>query len=141
MAVGNNPRSLADILADVANEFTKLVTTEARLARAEMSEEMSDLALALGLVVGGAVLLIPALVILLQGGVAALMLADIPLVGAALIVGGVALLVGIVLVLVGISWLKRARPVPTKTIEQLQHDMAAAKDQLRYDNGTTKRAA
>ena len=141
MAVGSDPRSLTDIMAGVVHEFTNLVSKETRLARAEMSEKMNDLALALALLVGGAVLLIPAFVILLQAGVVALQIAEIQQVWATLIVGGAALAVGIVLVTIGIRWLKAARPIPTKTIEQLQQDAAVAKHQLRSDNGTTKRAA
>jgi hypothetical protein len=141
MAAANDPRSLTDILAAVVNEFTNLVFKETQLARAEMSEKLNDLLLALALAGGGAVVLVPALVILLQAAVAGLEVAEIPTVWATLIVGGAALLVGIVLVLVGIRWLKSLRPVPTKTIDQLQHDAALAKSQMGYDDGTTKRAA
>src|SRR5947209_1696305 len=129
MAAANDQRSLADILAAVVNEFTTLVFKETQLARAEMTEKLNDLLLALALAGGGAVLLVPALVILLQAAVAGLELADIPTVWATLIVGAAALLVGIVLVIVGIRWIKALRPAPDKTIDQLQQDAALAKSQ------------
>lgn len=79
--------------------------------------------------------------ILLQSAVTALVDAKIPVVWAALIVGGVAFLIGLVLLAIGVSRLKAARPVPTRTIEQLQRDAEIAKQQVRSDYGTPKRAA
>ena len=55
-------RSIPDLLGDVVNNFTLLVRKETQLARVEMSEKLGDLALGIGLLVGGAILLIPALV-------------------------------------------------------------------------------
>ena len=114
---------------------------EARLARTEMSEKISDLAIGMGLLVGGSVLLIPALVVLLQSAVTALVDANLRLVWAALIVGGATLLIGLVLLALGINRLKAARPVPDRTIEQLQRDAKVAKQQVRTDDDTSKRAA
>jgi len=45
-------------LRTTANNFTLLVRKEAQLARVEISEKLGNLALDLGLLVGGAVLLI-----------------------------------------------------------------------------------
>jgi hypothetical protein len=123
------------------NNFTLLVRKETQLARSEMSEKIGDLALGIGLLVGGAVLLIPALVVLLQSAVTALVDAKIPLVWSALIVGGATLLIGLVLLAIGVSRLKAARPVPTRTIAQLEQDAEIAKHQVRHDYGTTERAA
>ena len=52
MTVGNYPRSISDILSDVVNQFSTLVRKEVQLARAEMSEKITDLTLGLGLLVG-----------------------------------------------------------------------------------------
>jgi hypothetical protein len=95
----------------------------------------------LGLLVGGAVLLIPALVILLEAAVAGLVAAGIGSAWSALIIGGAALLIGLILLAIGIGRLKAARPVPTRTIEQLQLDAEVAKSQVRDEDGTSKRAA
>ena len=139
--VRNYPRSIPDILPDIVNQFSTLITKEAQLARAEMSEKITHLTLGLGLLVGGSVLLVPALVILLQAAVAALIAAEIATVWATLIVGGAALAIGGALLAVGISRLKAARPIPTKTIEQFQQDAEVAKSQLRDDDGAPDRAA
>jgi hypothetical protein len=117
------------------------VRAETRLARAEMSEKLSDLALGIGLLVGGAVLLIPAFVILLQAAVSALVDAGLGETWAALIVGVAALAVGGVLLALGIGRLRAARPVPERTIEQLERDVEVAKQQVRNDDDPTLRAA
>src|SRR5256885_15146111 len=72
MAFATSNRSIADVLRDVIAQVTTLLRKETELARVELSENISRAALGLGLIVGGAVLLIPALVILLEAAVAAL---------------------------------------------------------------------
>jgi hypothetical protein len=120
---------------DVVKDLAVLVRKETQLARAEMSEKIGDLAL------GDSVLLIPALVVLLQSAVTALVDAKIPLVWAALIVGGATLLIGLILLALGIARLKAARPLPTRTIAQLQLDAEVAKQQVRNNHETSQRAA
>ena len=62
-------RSLPDVFTDLIAQLTTLLRKEGQLARAEISENIGAAANGLGFVVGGAVLLIPALVILLQTAV------------------------------------------------------------------------
>jgi uncharacterized membrane protein YqjE len=101
MAFANSNRSIADLLRDVIAQLTSLLRKEAQLARVELSENVSRAALGLGLIVGGAVLLIPALVILLQAAVAALEQNAMRPAEAAGIVGGCALVLGFILVAIG----------------------------------------
>ena len=129
-------RSIPEIFTDVVNQFTALLGKESQLARTEMSEKITQVAVGLGLIVGGSVLLTPALVILLQAGVSALITNNIvreP--WAPLIVGGVVFLIGIVLLLVGMSRLRAEALMPNKTIHQIQNDVSVAKRQMRetYD--------
>ena len=138
--IASNKRSIPDLFTDVVKQSTILVRKEAQLARAEMSDKITDLGLGIGLLVGGSVLLIPALVILLQAAVTALVNAKIAMVWASLIVGGAALAIGVVLLALGALRLKAAQPIPSKTIEQLQHDTEMARYQLRDGHGTTERA-
>jgi hypothetical protein len=134
-------RSFPDIFTDLFRQTTTLLSKEGQLARAEMSEKMSQIAVGIGLLVFGAVLLIPALVILLDAGVAALVRRGFEPPIAALIVGGAALAFGLILALIGLSRLKAKRLMPTRTIEQLQQDAAVAKHQMRSDNEQIQRAA
>jgi len=53
MAVSNYARSIPDIFVDAVNQFTSLVRKETQLARTEMSEKLTELAVGLGLLVGG----------------------------------------------------------------------------------------
>jgi hypothetical protein len=141
MSVTSFNRSIPEVLADAMNQFTILVRKETQLARTEMSEKLGDLAVGIGLLVGGSVLLIPALVILLEAAANALIDAGIGAAWAALIVGVIALALGGVLLALGISRLRAARPIPTRTIEQLQRDAEVAKQQVRNHDDPTERAA
>jgi len=125
-------RSLADIFTDVMTQLTMLLRKEGQLARTEMSEKITQVAVGLGLIVGGSVLLTPALVILLQAGVSALItskIVDEP--WAPLIVGGGVLFIGLILLLVGMSRLRAEALVPSRTIQQIQNDMRVARQQAR----------
>ena len=76
--------------------------------------------------------LLPALVILLQAGVSALITNNIVMEPwAPLIVGGAVFLIGIILLLIGISRLKADALMPNKTIHQIQRDVSVAKQQVR----------
>jgi hypothetical protein len=134
-------RSLPQIVTDLVHQVTSLVGCEMKLARTEVSENISRAAIGLGLIVGGAVLLIPALVVLLDAAVAALIESGIAAHWSALIVGGAALLLGLILVFVGINRLKAKNLVPSRTIEQLQRDASVAAQQVRDTHVTTHRAA
>jgi len=86
-------RTVPGILTDLLTQFTQLLRTEGELARTELSGKVNQVGTGLALVVGGAVLLIPALVVLLGAAVAALERAGYPPHWSALIVGGAALIV------------------------------------------------
>jgi uncharacterized membrane protein YqjE len=133
MAFANQNRSIADVLRDVITQVTTLLRKETELARVELSENVSRAAIGLGLIVGGAVLLIPALVILLEAAVAALEQNGMRPAEATAIVGGCALVLGFIFVAIGLSRLRVTSLMPNKTIQQLQQDAAAAKQQMRRD--------
>jgi membrane protein implicated in regulation of membrane protease activity len=122
------------IVTDLLGQFTHLLRKEGELARTEMSEKITQMAVALGLLVAGAVLIMPALVVLLFAAVAALDQGGMSSATAALVVGGAVLLLGLILVMIGVSRLKARKLVPRKTIHQLQEDVSVAKRQVRSDN-------
>lgn len=134
MSVTNNTRSLPEILTDVLTQLTTLLRKEGQLARAEISENLTKVAAGLGFVAGGAVLLIPALVVLLQAAVAALTEHGLASYWSALIVGGVVLVLGLVIAYLGANRLKIETIMPTKTIHQLQRDASVAKEQVRQSD-------
>ena len=134
MANGSLNRSLPDIFRDLVSQLTTLLRKEAELARAEVSEKIGQVTGSLVLLIIGAVLVMPALVVLLNAGVVALIDSGVHAATSALLVGGAALLIGIILLLVGIWRLKATSLVPDKTLEQLQRDAAAAKNQVRTNH-------
>ena len=127
----NNSRSVPEIVSDLFSQFTTLMRKEAQLARAEVSENIAGVGRGLGMIVGAAVLLIPALVILLQAGVAALTEGyGLASYWSALIVGGATLIVGIILASIGNSRLRTENIMPKRTVHQLQQDASVAKQQV-----------
>lgn len=132
MPVVDTSRPITDIFRDLLNQLTSLVRTEGELARAEMNEKIDQAARGLTLMLGGAVLLIPALVILLAAAVAAIMDRGVEPYWAALIVGGVALAVGVILMIAGKTAIKLNNLAPRKTVHQLRRDAAVAKQQMRH---------
>lgn len=140
MAFTSNRRTVPELLTSVVTQLTDLMRTEGQLARAEMSEKMTLAATGLGLIVGGAILLMPALVVLLEAAVAALVESGLAPYWSALAIGGACFIIGLILLLIGVRWLRAGRLIPDKTIQQLQRDAAAARSQVRIDH-VEKRAA
>ena len=133
-------RSLPQIFTDLISQLTTLLRKEGQLARAEISENIAAAAAGLGFIVGGAVLLIPALVILLEAAVDAMVKSGLSVLGAALIAGGVTLLIGLALIFVGVSRFRAEKLLPRRTLEQLQQDALAAKQQMRSTNDEQRAA-
>ena len=134
-------RSFADIISDLFAQLTTLMSKEAQLARAEISENVASIGRALAVVGAGAVLLIPALVILLEGVVAALSQeAGLAPYWSALIVGAVVLALGVILLMLGINRMKSGDVVPSRTVDQIRRDVSVAKEQVSQ-NHESRRAA
>src|SRR6516165_9221130 len=90
-------RSIPDLFGSIFRQTAELMRTEGMLARTEMSEKMSHMGTGLGLLVGGAVLAMPALVLLLSAAVAALIENGWAPYWASLLAGGIGLLLGLLL--------------------------------------------
>ncbi len=131
-------RSVPAILSDLITQLTDLVRNEGRLARVEMSEKAGQITSGLTTAIIGAVLLIPALVILLEAAVAAVQRGGIQDPWASLIIGGAALLLGFILLMIGMSRLKPEKLMPNRTIRQIQENAAIIKskasDQVSEDD-------
>jgi uncharacterized integral membrane protein len=124
-------RGVPDVIVDLLKEFTNLVRSEVRLARAEVSAKITMAGMGLALIVCGAALAVAALVILLEAGVDALVnQAGFTPWQAAVILGVAALVVAVILSVIGAYRLKAQNLAPRKTVEQLQRDAAVAKYQV-----------
>ena len=127
-------RSIPTILTDVLTDFATLLRKESQLARTELSEKLSQLALGLGLVIGGAVLIMPGLVVLLQAGVTALENTGLAPHWSALAVGGGTMIVGLILIGVGAARFKARNLMPARTVQQIKEDADVVKRQGRQNH-------
>jgi hypothetical protein len=140
MSMRYGERSIPDIVGDLLTQFPMLIRTESRLARAEMSENISKITTGIVLLAIGAVLLVPALVILLDAAVAALVRYGFQPAPAALIVGVVVLVVGLILAAIGIACMKAGNLVPDKTVRQVREDASVVKQQMRSSDDVQRAA-
>ena len=124
-------RSIPELLSDVLAQLAKLIGNEFDLAKAELSDKASQVGRAVAMIGAGAVIMIPALVVLLFAAAAGLMHAGFSDPIAYLIVGGVAVLLAAVLIMVGINRMSGDALKPSVTIDQLQRDKAAAKEMMQ----------
>jgi Putative Actinobacterial Holin-X, holin superfamily III len=124
-------RSLSELLSDVFAQLAKLIGKEFDLAKAELSSKASQVGLACAMIGAGAVIMIPALVLLLFAAAAALMHAGFSDPIAYLLTGGGAILIAAILIGVGISRMSSEALKPSITIGQLQRDKVAAKEMMR----------
>src|SRR5438105_11145518 len=134
MNPNTNGRTVADIVRDLLTETSTLLRKEGQLARAEISEKVDQAVRGLIFIAAGAVLLMPALVVLLGAAVAAIIDRGFDAANAALVVGGVALVVGLVLAVLGVRAIKIEQLRPDRTIAHVQRNVSLAKHQLRHES-------
>jgi hypothetical protein len=124
-------RSIPELLSDVLAQLAKLIGNEFDLAKAEMSDKAAQVGRAVAMIGAGAVIMIPALVLLLFAAAAALMRAGFSDPVAYLLTGGAAVLAAGILIGVGISRMSGEALKPSVTLDQLQRDKLAAKEMMR----------
>ena len=131
MAARDSARPLASLFTDLISEVTQLFQAEIRLVRAEMNEKVSRVANSGALIGAGAVVMLPAVFILLLAIVRWLEVAGLPDQWGLLIVGVVVAALGTLLLMKGINNLKGSALVPQRTIEQVRADFSVARAQVR----------
>jgi hypothetical protein len=124
-------RSLKDLLADLTESITTLFRKEIQLARAETSEKITQVGVAIGAIAGGGILALAALIILLQALVIGLTEVGVPAGWAALIVGVVVAIIAYVLIHKGTNDLKGANLAPNRTVDSLRRDAQVVKEQVQ----------
>jgi len=131
MAVPDDQRSVAELVGDAVNQFTKLIRNEMAIARAELTAKATQAALGVGFLVGGALLLIPAIVLLLMALAAWLVELGMSASVANLIAGVVGLLISATLAYVGKTKLTLDHLKPKRTMSEIERDIDAVKDTSR----------
>jgi hypothetical protein len=124
-------RSIPELFSDAVGQLAKLVGNEFELARAELSEKAGQVGRASAMIGAGAIVLMPALVLLLFALSAALIRGGFSEPVAYLLTGGGAALVSIALIATGLSRLSGDALKPSVTLDQVQRDKIAAKEMIR----------
>jgi Putative Actinobacterial Holin-X, holin superfamily III len=126
-----NSRSIPELFSVAVGQLAKLIGNEFELARAELSEKANQVGRAAAMIGAGAVILMPALVLVLFAVAAALIRGGFSEPVAYLLTGGGAALVSGVLIATGLSRLSGDALKPSLTLDQVQRDKAAAKEMVR----------
>jgi hypothetical protein len=129
MAMVDN-RSVPELFADALNQFSKLMRNEFALARAELSIKAGEAMRAVGLLIGAGLFVIPTIVLLLIALAAWFRELGLPASVSYFIAGVVGLAITAILAAIGSRNLKTNSLVPKRTLDQLQRDVAAAKEHV-----------
>lgn len=121
-------RSTLELISDAFNDASALLSTEAKLLRAEVNEKINFAVTAIGLMVGAAVFFIGALFLLLQTGVAFLVQWGLSAPVASLIMTLVSAGIGAALFFSGKKALTPDHLKPQRSMNQINRDVAMARD-------------
>lgn len=127
-------RPLMGLFADLWRETQTLVHQEAQLAKAELSEKVSQVATGAGEIAAGGAVLFAGFIVLLFAAVGAIELmipSDHAIWLAPLIVGLAVMIIGYILLSRGRKELKSESLVPERTMESLQRDARLAKEHVK----------
>jgi hypothetical protein len=124
-------RSISQLLGDSLSELAKLIQNEVDVARAELLEKASLVGSAAKLIGAGAVLMMPALVLILFAGAAALAQWGLNPALAYLFTGVAAAILSGALIWAGAERLSPRALAPTVTLAELQKDKSAARELMR----------
>jgi Putative Actinobacterial Holin-X, holin superfamily III len=124
-------RSIPELFSDAISQLAKLIGNEFELARAELSAKANLAGRAAAMIGAGAIILIPALVLLLFALASALIHAGLSDPVAYLLTGGGAALISGGLIWIGLRRLSSDALKPTVTLEQVQRDRLAAREMMR----------
>jgi hypothetical protein len=130
-ATQNDLRTISTLLGDALSQFAKLFQNEVDLAKAEFSEKIQKVGGAIGFIAGGAILVIPALVMALFALSAALISAGWSQSLSYLTSAIVAAVLAGVFLTIGINRLDARNLAPRETIRQLEKDKDTAKEMVR----------
>ena len=124
-------RSIPELFSDAVGQLAKLIGNEFALARAELFVKAGQAGRAAAIMGAGALIMIPALVMLLTAVASALMHAGLSDPVAYLITGASAAMISALLIMVGINRLSGDALKPTATMDEIQRDKAAAREMVR----------
>ena len=121
-------RGISELVGDAVNQFTKLIRNELAIARVELTQKGTEVAMGVGFIIGGALLLIPAMVLFLMALAAWLSELGLSDSVSNLIAGAIGLLVSAMLAWIGKTKLSPEHLKPKHTIREVERDLAAVKE-------------
>jgi uncharacterized membrane protein YqjE len=127
-------RSIGGLIKELMQELTSLVRNEAELAKAEVSEKVSQVQNGIASMAIAGVLLLVGLIVLMDAavvGVGYLLPPSTRAWLAPLIVGGILAIIGFILLSKGRANLQSQNLAPQRTVESMRKDKALAQEQLR----------
>jgi hypothetical protein len=131
MSLSDDLHAIPKLFGDAVEQLGKLVQNEADLARTEMSQKITQAGIGIGYIAGAAILCVPVLVVLLLA--LALWLTELglspPL--AHLASAGCGAVICAILAVMGAQYLKPDNLKPKVTIQQVERDVATAKELAR----------
>ncbi|HEX6530087.1 MAG TPA: phage holin family protein [Burkholderiales bacterium] len=133
-SVPQQDRSLMGLFSDLWRETQTLVHQEAQLAKAELSEKVSQVTTGAGEIAAGGAVLFAGFIVLLFAAVGALQLmidSEHAIWIAPLVVGAVVMIVGYILLSRGRKQLQADSMVPERTVRSLQRDARLAKEHVQ----------
>jgi uncharacterized membrane protein YqjE len=122
-------QGLGEIVGALAHDIQDLVRGEFALARAEFDQKLHETIRAGIRLLGGALVAFAGLVVLLEGGAAALALV-IPTWAAMVVVGIVILIIGAIFAKSGLNKLSLKQLTPQRTMSSLQKDAHTIKESV-----------
>ncbi len=128
MSGQNDARSISELFGDAVTQLNKLVHNELHLARVEISQKVSQASMGIAFIAAAAVMMIPVLVVLLFALALWIIQLGMSPLAAHLIAAAVGALLSAVLALVGMNSLRPEKLTPKVTIQQMERDLAAAKE-------------
>jgi hypothetical protein len=131
MTSSADERTISQLFGNALSELAKLIQTEVDLARAELREKVTLIGGAIGLIAAGAVLLFPALVLLLYAIAAWLIMLGLAAPLAYLACGLGAGIVAAALVWTGVGRLSSEALKPTETIGEIERDKKLTQELMK----------
>ncbi|MDQ2669325.1 MAG: phage holin family protein [Gemmatimonadota bacterium] len=129
--VQGQERSIGELIGALSSDLSLLMRQEVALAKAEMGQKAAAAGKQAGKIAVGGVLAHTGALALTAAVIAGLAALGVAVWLAALIVGVIYLAVGFAMLKNGMTELKKAPPMPARTVQTLRDDVNWAKEQLR----------
>jgi uncharacterized membrane protein YgcG len=131
MALPDDLHAIPQLIGDAVEQLAKLVQNEAQLAKAELSQKITQAGIGVAYLGGAAILCVPVLVVLLLAFALWLMQVGLSPAAAHLASAAVGAVICGILAMTGMSYLKARNLKPKVTMREFKRDVATAKELAR----------